>query len=314
MYLTDAVVDELLDLNEVVDAVRAAFQAGRPETDSVRVPFSWDTGELHLVAGLAVSSGERLACVKANLRRPGIVSGCLILWQESNGVIEAVMQTGRLTQLRTAALTALCVERLTADTPVVAAVLGAGKQASAHLDALASVRELTEVRVWSIEPSLSRDLRDARRDDIAVRVAESAQAAVAGADVIVTLTPATAPIVLSDWVDHKPLIMAIGSDAPGKNEIDLALLLRSRLVTDSLASCRLNGESQHLAPSSLESLWWGDVDRLLRSDPGELVQHSGPVIVDAVGTALQDGAAAGLALRRAREAGLGIHLNGRDGD
>jgi thiomorpholine-carboxylate dehydrogenase len=139
----------------------------------------------------------------------------VVLMRPDTGEPIAFMEGNALTAMRTAAVSAAVTNRLASPDSRVLALLGSGVQAKAHLEALSHVRKFDEVRVWS------RTREHAER--FAARHgarATTAEAAVRGADVIVTATPAREPILKGAWLKPGAHLNAIGAPMPTWRELD----------------------------------------------------------------------------------------------
>ncbi|MRX50652.1 cyclodeaminase [Paracoccus sp. S-4012] len=235
-------------------------------------------------------------------------NGMMVVLSARTGLVEALLlDNGYLTDVRTAAAGAVAARHLAREEARVAAVLGAGMQARMQLLALKLVRRIHEVRVWARDPDQARcfaaEMGEAR--GVTVTVSATAMEAARGADVVLTTTPATTPI-LSDVAPGTHLT-AMGSDAEHKNELAPALLARATYVADRLAQTRRLGELHHAITAGLIA---ADADF---PELGQIVAGLAPgrpdaqaiTIADLTGTGIQDTAIAALALSRAKAAGAG---------
>ena len=151
----------------------------------------------------------------------------ILLFRPETGEPLAVMDGRLITEMRTAAVSAVATKLLArADTKTLT-ILGSGVQARSHLEALQLVRSFTEVRVWS--PHNAK--RFAREFNVCV--APSAEEAVRGADVIVVATSATTPVLRGEWLDPGAHINAVGATRPNWRELDDELLRRSTIYVES---------------------------------------------------------------------------------
>jgi alanine dehydrogenase len=126
-------------------------------------------------------------------------------------------------------------------------LIGAGAQARTQLMALCSVYEkLEEVRIWSRTKETRKTFIDEMKHqckgvDKMIPV-EDAEESVKGADIVVTTTPARGPVVFDDWISPGMHINCIGADAPGKQELDPAILKRAKIVVDDWDQASHSGE------------------------------------------------------------------------
>jgi ornithine cyclodeaminase len=177
--------------------------------------------------------------------RPNHGATTLLLNAET-GTPFALLNVSRLNRLRTAAADAVAVSTLARADAKILAIVGTGRQAEAEVRAVVPHRRFEEIRV--IGRTTERALALANRlDDIGVPVVVSDIAALGGADVVMTVTNATEPVVMSHHVGPGTHISAMGADARGKQELDTALLFRAALFCDHPPQSLNIGEFQRLA-------------------------------------------------------------------
>jgi ornithine cyclodeaminase len=312
-----AVVRLDLDAVETVaDAFRALAKGGveMPPILSLRVPEH--RGEIDVKT--AYVPGVPQIAVKIS---PGFfdnpklglpsLNGLMVAFDARTGLLSALLlDNGYLTDIRTAAAGAVAARALAREDASVAAVLGAGMQARLQIEALVLMRPLREVRVWGRRSQAAAALatRLANEAGLEARAVPDAEAAVRGADIIVTATPAEEPILRAGWLSPGQHVTAIGSDAEYKTELDPAIVAAAApYVPDRLAQCAERGElraalAAGLVPPGRAFAELGEV--LAGRAPGR-VGPSALTVADLTGTGVQDTAIAALALRRAEAAGLG---------
>jgi ornithine cyclodeaminase len=238
------------------------------------------------------------------------LNGLMVLLSSRTGLVEALLlDNGYLTQVRTAAAGAVAARHLARPESRVATVLGAGEQARLQLQALMLVRPIEEARIWARDATKAGLVADDLSEQlgIPVRATASAQSACAGADVIITTTPAESPILLADWLEPGQHVTAMGSDSEHKNEIDPAAFGKVFYVADSLSQTRRLGELAHAIKAGTASAdrWFPELGQVIA---GKAAGRSGAgdiTLCDLTGTGVQDTAIATLANRRALAAGTG---------
>ncbi|MFB7664840.1 ornithine cyclodeaminase family protein [Kitasatospora sp. NPDC056138] len=163
------------------------------------------------------------------------VQGLVILVDAVHGEPLAIIDGISVTEIRTAAVTALATGKLARPDATGLALIGAGVQARGHLQALADVRPWKSVRLYSRTPERAHELaRWARGEDIPVEIADSATAALAGADVICTVTSSYEPVLAdSDVAAEGVHINAVGAFGPTCRELPSELVGRARIFVDS---------------------------------------------------------------------------------
>ncbi len=239
------------------------------------------------------------------------LSGLMVVFSAVNGLVEAVLlDNGYLTDLRTAAAGAVAARHLAREDVASAAILGTGLQARLQLTALTLVRPIERAAIWGRNPTKAEALAQELSNSlgIAVSASDDAAAAVAGADIVVTTTPAEQPILQAAWLRPGQHVTAMGSDATAKNELEPDCLLRAdRYLPDRLSQTRLLGELRSaiaagLIPAERDFAELGQV--IAGAAPGRSSVEE-ITIADLTGTGVQDTAIATLALRRATAAGAG---------
>lgn len=234
-------------------------------------------------------------------------NGMMVVLSARTGLVQALLlDNGYLTDIRTAAAGAVAARHLSRPDSAAVAVLGAGMQADLQIAALSMVRPVASVRVWARDGAKARALGDrlgAR--GIAALPAATVDAAIDGADIVVTTTPAEQPILHRASAGQH--ITAMGSDAEHKNEIAPDLVARAIYVADRLSQTRHLGELHHAIAAGRISADQ-DFAELGQVIAGQRAGRTGPAditIADLTGTGIQDTAIAALAVARAQAAGAG---------
>ncbi len=226
--------------------------------------------------------GTKLVSAYAGNSRLGIHThfAIIVLFKKATGEPLAILDGRLITEMRTAAVSALATDALAPRDAKVLAVLGSGVQARSHVEILRRVRAVEEVRVWS--PTARNAERFA--DQVGAR-AMSAEEAVRDADVVVTATPSTAPILHGAWLKPGAHVNAVGSVGPGRIELDAAAM-KNVVVVESRAAVRR--EAEELKDLSVE----------IHAELGEIFAGRASVpanvttIYKSVGIAVEDLAAA----------------------
>jgi ornithine cyclodeaminase len=235
----------------------------------------------------------------------------MILFSARTGQVEALLlDNGYLTDVRTAAAGAVAARHLARPDAAVAAMIGTGLQARMQLRALALVRPIREAVFWGRDQARAAAAAQETADvlGIAARAEPDPEAAVRGADVIVTTTPAKAPILRADWLRPGQHVTAMGSDQHDKNELEPGCLARAdAYVPDRLSQTRALGELRSAIAAGVVA---ADAEF---AELGDVVAGKGPgrrgpdaiTIADLTGTGVQDTAIATFAAARAAAAGAG---------
>lgn len=325
-FLTEADVRRLLPASEfpkLVDlmaATLADFSAGRV-TQPVRtsVPVGPPGQYLGLMPALIPATGalgaKLVSVVPGNAAR-GLSThlGLVVMFDAATGAVRAVMDARYITEVRTAAVSAVSVRHMARPDAARLALIGAGVQARSHLDLLAATRPLDRVRVWGPDaPEVDRLVRDASRVlSIDIAAAASGEEAVRGADLIVLATSSDRPVIDDAWVADGAHVVSVGACRPDQREMDPALVARGRLVVDSLDAAL--AESGDVVSGLSEGRFSrahiaGEIGAVAaglvpgRTRPDEVT------IYKSLGLAVEDVATGALVAARAWAAGVGVELS-----
>jgi ornithine cyclodeaminase/alanine dehydrogenase-like protein (mu-crystallin family) len=180
--------------------------------------------------------GAKMVCVYPGNVALGLPThlASVQLFRAKTGEPLAVLDGTVITELRTAAVSAVAAKRLARVDAKVLGVLGSGVQARAHIEALRAVRRFDDIRIWSRAPANAATLAKAVGG-----VATSAEEAARGADVIVTATGAGEPVLRGAWVGAGACVLAVGAVGAGRREVDTDVMTRATVVVDSRAAARV---------------------------------------------------------------------------
>jgi ornithine cyclodeaminase len=238
-------------------------------------------------------------------------TGLMVLFSSRTGMLEALLlDNGYLTDVRTAAAGAVAARHLARKGATHACILGAGVQAALQLKALLLVREVKSAVIWARDIAKAKAMATRLSDELGIDVTAEADiaCAVKAADIVVTTTPSSEPLIMADWLQPGQLIIAMGSDQEHKSELAPACLSRATLyVPDSQAQCAVKGELRAAIEAGVIP-----ADRRF-SELGDITAGKAPgrrsdadiIIADLTGTGVQDTAIATLARQRAQAAGKG---------
>ena len=294
MNLDEDAVGRLLRMEEVIPAMEMAladFSSGKVvQPTRVMVPVADHQGFLGLMPAYTGSAlGTKLVAFYPRNTEVPTHHATILLFKPETGEPLVTMDGRLITEVRTAAVSAVATERLARSNASVLAIIGSGVQARSHLEALRLVREFREVRVWS--PRRAR----AFAEEHGIRAAASAEEAVRGADVLVTATTSQTPVLLGEWLSPGTHINAVGAARPDWRELDDEVLERARVYVDSREAAKKES---------------GDVIAAGRifAEVGEVVSGAKPgrqsdeevTLLKSLGLAVEDVATAKLVHRKAR--------------
>jgi ornithine cyclodeaminase/alanine dehydrogenase-like protein (mu-crystallin family) len=303
LVLARAEVERLLDLDELVDALAAAFvelSAGRTSVPP-RVAARNASGFLAAMPGFLPGAAleTKLVTVFPGNHAHGLPShqALIALFDEETGRPLALMDGTHITAVRTAAASALSARLLARPESSVLAILGAGVQGHSHLQAVLGVASFHEVRVASRSPDHALALASISPRARAMR---SFEEAVRGADVVCCCTDSATPILDFSWLSAGVHVTSVGSGA----ELDPETVRRGRLFVESRVAFQ---------PPPAGTAELAGLDPSRTAELGEVVAGTAPgrqdpdqvTVYKSMGHAVEDAAAAGLVYRRAQREGAG---------
>jgi len=316
-------VRRLLPMRECIEAVEDAFRAlGREEAvNPLRralplpggagllgwMPASLGETAVFGVKALSVFPGNRAAGLESH-------QGAVLLFEPENGRLLGILDASEITAIRTAAASAVATRLLAREEAGVLALLGSGVQAQNHLEAMAAVRRIKEVRIWSRDSVHAETLArgESARRGIPIAARASAREAVEGADLVCTVTGSPEPVLQGDWLASGCHVNAVGACMPAHRELDSRAVARARLFVDSReAAGREAGD--YLIPlregAVGEDHIQGEIGELLLGRAKGRRDESEITLFKSLGLAVQDLAAARLVLERAEREGAGTVLD-----
>jgi ornithine cyclodeaminase/alanine dehydrogenase-like protein (mu-crystallin family) len=241
--------------------------------------------------------------------------GIVTLFDGQTGLPSAILNGSAVTAIRTAAVTALATRLLARADATTLAILGSGVQAQAHLRSLMLVRAFTSVRIHSPNHEHAASLAAAGAAEFGEAVhfeaCVSARDALDGAAVVVTATNSRTPVLERDWLADGAHVNAIGASTPSSRELDVATIAAAELFVDSRESAANEAGEYRLALSE------GAIgEDHIRAELGEVAigahpGRSGPeaiTVFRSLGLAVEDLAAAELAVASARRVGAGTEV------
>jgi len=320
--LTEPQVAALLPLPDLIAAMETAlarFSAGdvlQPVRSVLMVgPQQAYFGLMPASVAEPPQLGAKLVTVFSGNAAKGLPShlATILLLDPDTGSLIALMDGRYITEARTAAVSAVSARHLAAPDASSLAIIGTGVQARSHLEALALVRPLADVRVWSPQArSRERFVADMQGHGVGtLRAAASAEEAVRGAAIVVLVTSSPAPVVDDAWVAPGAHVISVGACRPDQREMPPARVTRARLVVDSRAAALV--ESGDIVQGIREGHFTAAhvVGELGEVVLGRITPRRSPqdvTVFKSLGMAVEDVAAADLVYRRAVETGAGTAL------
>jgi alanine dehydrogenase len=319
LLLSESDVHQVLSMPDLIAAMETAlvqFSAGRVQQPLRTV---LEVGERHAFFGVmpafvpdADALGTKLVTVFGSNTALGLPThlATILLLDPKTGQLLAVMDGRYITESRTAAVSAVSVKHLALPDADTLALIGSGVQARSHLEAIGHVRQLREVRVWSPQPDSREGFANEMQAHSAAPIvpAPTAAAAVRGANIVALVSSSREPVVRSEWIGDGTHICAVGACRPDQREMDTAVVKRARVFVDSRTGAFAEAGDvvipinegafgrEHIA---------GELGELAAGTVAGRQNRNQVTIFKSLGMAVEDVAAAQLAMTRATEKGLG---------
>ena len=234
--------------------------------------------------------------------------GAVLLHDGKTGELVAVLNASPVTEIRTAAVSAVATRSLARTDVERVAIIGAGVQARAHVHAMRAVLDDPEIRIWARNPAAAEKLAA----EVNATTSRSPAAALLDAEVVCTTTSSKDPVLERDWLASGAHINAVGSSIPSARELDTETVAASSLFVDRRESA-LNEAGDYLLAQAEGAIGPDHIkaelgEVLVGSHPGR--EHADELtLFKSLGIAVEDLASAELVVRRARERGVGTEVD-----
>lgn len=324
LILNHSEVEQLLPMNECINVMEEAFAAlardefHQPLRTIIKPPAV--KGVLALMptfrAGETPLFGLKAICVFPGNAEIGkdAHQGGVMLFDGTNGEPLAMVNASAITAIRTAAVSGLATRLLAREDAGDLAIIGAGVQARTHLEAMSCVRKLRKIRVaarrFASAEQFAKEMQG--QAPCPIEPVESNEAAVRGADVIVTATTTREPVVNREWISPGAHVNAVGTFSFNAREIDTETMKAARLFVDRRESA-LNEAGDYLIAAKEGAIGPDHIlaelaavvvgDHPGRTSPGEIT------IFKSLGLAMEDLAAAAYCFRKARQENRGTWVD-----
>jgi ornithine cyclodeaminase/alanine dehydrogenase-like protein (mu-crystallin family) len=292
-YIDHDAIASVLRMDELIPRMREAmidYSAGRVDQPPRRIMEVSEHGGFFggMPAVSPTAMGAKLVAFYPRNAEQGLEThmALIALMDRATGRPLVTLDGGLITKMRTAAVTATFIDAVAAPDVSSLAVLGAGEQAESHLEALALVRTFDDIRIWNRTPDRAIVLAD----KVGGR-ATSAEDAVRGADVVVTVTASSEPILHGSWLRAGATVASAGWSGADGSELD-AVTMANTVIVDSREGT--------LTESGNVRRW----NASIHAELGEVlsgtvaVEPSATIVFDSIGMACQDLAAAALVVEK----------------
>ncbi|GAA5814082.1 hypothetical protein MFLAVUS_007572 [Mucor flavus] len=324
LILSQTDIDKLLSqgdaqvANQVVDLMQTTFekftqgqtneQLALSAQSPQRISVSTDSHKvLFMPSRLDTTTSIKIVSVPTKEGLSGLPATILVL-DENTGSVQAVMNAGALTAVRTAAGSGLATRLYANPESKNLVVFGAGAQGRSHVDMMIAVRpSLERIAIWNRGQArrldLIQELQQAYPTRTFVSANEELESEVQKADIVCTCTNATEPVLFGTWLKEGAHLNCVGSYRMDMHEVDTETIKRAEvIVVDSIEACA--HEAGELVKSSKPQDWL-EMGNIFLKKIDTKQDVSKITLFKSVGISVQDSAISGLMVTRAKEEGLG---------
>lgn len=319
LFIDGDVVEDLMTYEDAIESVREAFRAYGSEKSQMPpktyVFFEEFNGDFRVMPAYLEdlgAAGVKIVNVHPDNPRnhdlPSVMA-MIVLLDPETGEPFSVFDGTEITDYRTGAAGAVAAEQLARDDSEEVGIIGTGAQARTQLRCLDQLFDLKKVKAYDkfeqSRNSFAEDMQKATGVD--VEAVESPEIAVDDVDIVVTITPSTEPIIEEGWISDGTHVNAIGADAEGKQELEVGLLERSKILIDEWEQASHSGEISKAVSEGVIS------KEDIHGNIGEVITDRKPgrqsedevTIFDSTGLAVQDVSTAWTVYQKALESGKG---------
>ncbi len=308
---------------DYVDAVEAAyrdqgtgdFQILPRQNFWMERPGQTKPGSLKLGGGLLKTVGI-MGCSMYSTGYGGGMNLWITAYSAVTGDVEAILHSGQIGPMKTGATSAIAAKYMSRPDAAVAGIIGSGDQARTQLMGLMVVRPLREVRVYSRDAENRESFAAWARQtfpQLTVLASMSAEAALAGADIVVTVTNSKTPVIEAGWIEAGAHCNFIGAHYPEQREVDEAVLKRGRIIVDDFDQA-FHEKGELIIPLKAgaisRDIVLGDIGSVIAGKVTPRVAEDDITIFLSGGTSLEYLGSSAMLARKAKAAGLGQTLDG----
>ena len=315
LFLTEDDVDSLLTMDAAIEALEDGFrhQAAGKASNSPRRRIRMGGGMFHFMAAADRSTGVT-GMKWYGAFGPGGPRFHVQLSDSKTGELLALMEAGRLGQIRTGAASGVATKYMARPDARTVGVIGSGYQAETQLEAICRVRLVERVRVFSRTPERRNAFAERAASSLGVEVTavDTAEECVRDADVVAVITSATSPVLKGDWLAEGVHVNAAGGNHWQRRELDGRAVARANvIVADDAEQARMEC-ADLIHPVERGALTWQRVRELWEVVSGTVPGRTSPndiTLFESQGIALEDIAAGFHVYRLARERGVGTEVS-----
>jgi ornithine cyclodeaminase/alanine dehydrogenase-like protein (mu-crystallin family) len=316
IFLSAANTDAVFEWKAGIECIREAYASDlAPRAVPGRVVAADKSAWIRCMPAIP-SSGRYMGVKQISRTRDGKVIYVITLFDKQTGEISHLIDGISITAWRTASTSAVALDALSADGPLDLAVLGSGLEARTHVKAVANVRKVRSVAIFSpTEANRERFAADVRAELAAtVRATSSPEGAVRGASHVIAAARSRdeSPILYGSWLSDGAVVISVGSTTPSQREIDVSVVERSDLIVADVPD-ELAHDTGDMIAATAEGVKFShklfSMQDLVQGRLNVSKANGGVRMFKSVGSALQDVSFAEHIAASAARDGLGVELD-----
>lgn len=315
LFITENDVSKLLSMDIALEAVEDGLrhQAKGEATNSPRARIRLPNGTFNFMSAAEPTLG--LMGVKTyGVIEHNEIHFYVQLYSTKTGKLMAIIEATRMGQIRTGAATGVATKYMARDNATKVGIIGSGYQAVTQLEAVCKVRNITEAMVFSRTPERRQQFVDAIKPKLGINITsvESAEACVNEADIVITITPASKPVLNGHWLKPGTHINAAGGNHWMRREVDDETVRRaSVIVVDDLEQAKLEC-GDLIYPIENGIIRWQQTHNICDLVAGTIPGRTNDkeiTLFESQGLALEDISTGALIYQKARDEGIGMEIS-----
>ncbi len=316
LLINREMAEQLITMDACIGAMKKAFEDVSSGDVTMLQRTMLPTQNGNKLGGMPALNEAAYICgskvivfASAEVSQKGTAQGIIPLFSSITGQLLAIVDAKHLTKLRTAASTAAATDALARKDATTLALLGSGRLAQAHLEAISLVRDIQKVYVWNYTPAGAKAFCEANKTEGKEFVfCETAEEAVQQADIACTVSRATTPILKGEWLQPGVHVNGVGACAPNAREVDSETVLKCTVFTDQTTAAVRDGGD--LAIPIAEGVFKvediaAEVGEVMLGKKAGRTSETQMTFFESVGLAVQDLSAAYYVYEQAKEKGVG---------
>jgi len=312
LFLSDADVEKLLNMKETIETVEEAFREYAkgnvvlPSRSTIMIPKY--NGSISFMPSYLTeldAQATKIICIYPDNRDKGLPTtiAWIIVNDPKTGLVKAFMDATYLTAMRTGAITGVAAKYLAPKDSRTVAIFGAGVQGRTQTWSACTVRDIKQVFVYDLYKEAREKFAEEMTEKLGIEVipVNSGEEACINADIVLTATTSSKPVIKREWLKEKVHVSAIGAFYPDWRELDTATVAESKLVVDDKESI-MHEAGDILIPIQERAITmnhiYSELKEIVSGKKVGRTSEDNITVFKSVGIAIQDSSVANLVLKK----------------